>query len=190
MAKIKEVRADFDSVHIQYWRRLTPDNGVVHGVEYQMMVIFYEEVHRQMLHQSNLAMGGKLLPYVDSRQIAHAKQQAEEGMAPFLGHGGVGHHGAGGPVTTPQPQAVPRVPQPGQLQPQGGIGGDMGHAQSGAAPAPATTQPSLLTPMPTNPLPPQQPPKPFFHVPPQPLGRQDRPRGKSRRGQFWQSGRN
>ena len=189
MAKIKEVRPDFDSLHIQYWRRLTPDNGVVHGVEYQMMVIFYEELHRQMLHQSNMASGGSLLPYVDTRQISQAKQMAEQGMAPFLGNGTGATSSAGNNVNTPHPQAVPFVPQPGQPPFPGGTGGGMGLARSGAAPAPATTPASLLTPMPTNPLPPQMPIKPFFHGPPT-QQRRERQRDRGRGGQVWRGQRN
>ena len=189
MLKIKEIRPDFDSIHIQYWRRLTPDNGVVHGVEYQMLVIFYDELHRQMLHQSNLANGGSLLPYVDNRQIAQAKQMAEQGMAPFLGNGSGVMSNAGNPAAMQHPLAVPYVPQPGRPPFPERTGGGMGPALSGAAPAPATTPASLLTPMPTNPLPPQMPIKPFFHDPPTQT-RQDRRGGRGRGGQLWNGRRN
>ena len=186
MAKIKQVRPDFDAIHIQHWRRLTPDNGVVHGAEYQMMVIFYEELHRQMLHQSNMAAGGSLLPYVDSRQIAHAKQQAEQGMAPFLGSTSGVQQSAGLPATTPPPQVVPHVPQPGLLRQPGRTDGGMEHVRGDAGPVPVTTRPSLLTPMHTAPLLQPQPVRPFFHAPPPPPARQGRQGGRGRGGQIWQ----
>ena len=182
LEKIRKIRPDFNAVHIRYWRRITPDNGVVRGTPYPMMVIFYEEYHRELLHLSNISVttpeADKLLPFLDAHQIAEAKRKVEQGMTPFLGVGTSATSSAGTDATTSGTNHAGHVqtPRPSLLHDvQGG----------GAVNAPrAVTSAQDLTPLqqPTGPM--TQSQRPFLV---RPFTREAAPQDQraARRGQTW-----
>ena len=81
-----------------------------------MMVIFYEEYHRELLHLSNISVttpeADRLLPFLDAHQIAEAKKKVEQGMAPFLGVGTSAMLSAGTGATTSSTNHAGHVPMP------------------------------------------------------------------------------
>ena len=150
LEKLRQVRSDLDSLHIKQWQRLTHGRSIpMNGVPYTLMVTFYNEETRAMVHEANLNCGSPLIPYVDLAQIEHAKRQAEAGHAPFLGNGaGAGFTPAAGASTTPQGRAT-NASLPKQLRGQDGTGWAEANAAPPVAPAPTMTRPELSTPTPT-----------------------------------------
>ena len=179
--KIKKIRPDFDAVHVRYWRRITPDNGVLRGVAYSMMVIFYEEYHRELLHTANLSPTvmeqDRLLPYLDAHQIADAKQKIANGMAPFLGNGSGATAAAGTLAATTPTSAAGTAPMQRPLPQQGVPGAAVANVPQGAPFAQGTT-PSQQATAGTTSLQPPFPVKPFSHVDAPPVQRGGR-RGRS-----------
>ena len=182
LEKIRKIRPDFNAVHIRYWRRITPDNGVVRGTPYPMMVIFYEEYHRELLHLSNISVttpeADRLLPFLDAHQIAEAKKKVEQGMAPFLGVGTSAMLSAGTGATTSSTNHAGHVPMPRPSLLQDVQGGG-----AVSAPPTATSAPDL-TPLqqPARLMTPSQRPflvRPFTHE----AAPQDQ--RVARRGQTW-----
>ena len=182
LEKLRQVRSDLDSLHIKQWQRLTHGRSIpMNGVPYTLMVTFYNEETRAMVHEANINCGSPLIPFVDHAQLEHARRQAEAGHAHFLGSGaGAGVLPAAGASTTPQGHATnASLPKP--LQGQDGTGWAEANVARPAAPAPTMTRPESSTPMimPASNTLPTRAIRPFLQ-PLAPLPPQSHHRGSSR----------
>ena len=121
LARIQEVRADIQRLHIKQTRRLTEDGMIPPGIPYTVLVTFHDAATRAILHEANAVKGWPLKPFLDLNQINEAKKQVSLGRLAFLGTGsGNGMSAAAGASITPGQVAAP-VQLPRQSQNQDAI---------------------------------------------------------------------
>ena len=119
LARIQEVRADIQKLHIKHTKRLTEDGMIPPGVPYTVLVTFHDSATRTILHEANAAKGWPLKPFLDSTQIEEAKKQVSLGRLAFLGTGSASGMPAAAGASTIQGQAASHAQLPRPLPNQG-----------------------------------------------------------------------